>query len=84
MKMIMWTARLFQKRQKVLYCMFSHVLEGVMCIGRRAGGLYFGPKTIFIPPSPPKKDIFPPLATCLFSTSVSYHALFALILSYFA
>ncbi len=42
-------------------------------------GLYFGPKTIFIPPPPSENDIFPPLAR-RFLTPI----LFSLILPYFA
>jgi hypothetical protein len=46
-------------------------------------GLYFGPKTIFIPPPPPSETIFFPLARHVVFR-LSYHDHFALIFPYFA
>jgi hypothetical protein len=45
-------------------------------------GLYFGPKTIFIPLPPSENDIFPP--SCDMSFLDSQRSLFDLILPYFA
>ncbi len=45
-------------------------------------GLYFGLKTIFIPPPPSENDIFSPSRDTSFFDS--YRGLFALILPYFA
>ncbi len=59
-------------------------LEDYLChtAGRTAGVyIYFGPKTIFIPP-PPENGIFSPSHHMSFSDS--HHSLFALILPYFA
>ncbi len=64
------------------WCSVQFAVHWAWTTTQQFRGLYFGPKTIFIPPPPSENDIFSPSHKTLFFDS--HCGLFALILPYFA
>ncbi len=90
--LIRWTwilAPRWLSQRGIALCSVDSILHQFNCaeveskpFSRGDRGLYFGPKTIFIPPPPSENDIFSPSRDTSFFDS--HRGLFALHLAYFA